>query len=114
MKTLKASAMSDPSTIESRRSMVDGGPTLHRLLTEHGFERYALFFTTGEGRVLPNGEEEVSGSVLLPDGRCFAFWTGWDPEQARPRFRIWRQEEPEPDWRDSAEYQRARAAVGLA
>src|SRR5262245_32415799 len=106
--------MSDPSTIATARRMSDGGPTLRRLLAEQGVERYALFFTAGEGRCLPNGEEEVSGSVLLSDGRCFAFWTGWDGEHGRPKFRIWRREEPAPAWLDSAEYQRARAAVGLS
>ena len=99
---------------ESFRRMTDGDPTIRGLLAQHGIARYALFFTTGEGRLLPNGEEELSGSVLTPEGRGFAFWTGWDQTHARPCFRIWRQETPDPSWDASTEYRLAREAVGLA
>lgn len=94
--------------------MTDGGPTLRGLLAERGIERYALFFTTGEGRFLPDGQEELSGSVLTQDGRCFGFWTGWDHGRGRPYFRRWYEEHPEPAWDESAEYRQARAAIGLA
>ncbi len=43
---------------------MDRDDTLDRLLRERGLDRYALFWTTVEGREMPNGEEEESGYVL--------------------------------------------------
>jgi hypothetical protein len=106
--------MPEPTSTESTRGITDGGATIRSLLAERGIDRYALVFTTGEGRFMPGGEEEVSGTVLTPDGRCFTFWTGWDDARGRARFRKWYEERPDPSWNDSAEYRRARAAVGLA
>jgi hypothetical protein len=105
--------MVDRASTEATRSITYGGETLRRLLAERGVERYALFFTVGEGRFLPNGEEEISGSVLTPDGRSFGFWTAWDVARGRPCFRRWYEERPEPHWEHADEYRQARAAVGL-
>ena len=86
---------------------------LDALVRSKGLERYAYFFVTGEGHFFPNGVEESSGSVIDDHGRVFDFWTAWDARRERPTFRFWRQVDPEPHWERSAEYRRARQAVGL-
>lgn len=111
--TLEARDWQHAEVVTSSPDVADGGSTLRRLLAGRGIDRYALFFVTGEGRFFPNRDEEISGSVLTPDGRIFAFWTGWDTALGGPAFRRWYEESPEPQWDASAEYQRARAAVGL-
>lgn len=79
--------------------------------------RYALFFVSSEGRYLPapgwDDIEEASGYVLLPNGRVFSFWLGWDPTQEGPELIEWEEESPQESWLDSPEYRDARVAVGL-
>jgi hypothetical protein len=86
---------------------------LARLLAERGIERYGLFWLCGEGTFLPDGTEDLSGFVVDERGRVFFFWTGWDAKQGDVVFETWRQDEPGPDWTESDEYRRARAAAGL-
>jgi hypothetical protein len=86
---------------------------LDTLIRAKGLKRWAYFFTTGEGCFFPDGTEECSGNVIDEYGRVFFFWTDWDAEHNTPMMRIWEQEEPESRWAASAEYRRARRAVGL-
>jgi hypothetical protein len=86
---------------------------LDALVRAKGLERYAYFFVTGEGRFLPDGTEESSGCVLDASGRVFSFWTGWDAGRGQKILAEWEEVSVEPHWRRSAEYRRARAAVGL-
>src|SRR6266496_3015131 len=90
------------------RAVLDG------LVRGRGLERFAYFLVTGEGRFLPNGVEVTSGHVLDATGRVFRFWTSWDTDLNQASFRIWRPAAPNPRWSRSREYQRARAAMGLA
>ena len=88
---------------------------LDRLISReriHG--RYALFFVTGEGVLLPDGTEEESGYVIDEFGRVFSFWTGWDDERGEVVFSEWEPVNPEPHWSRSAEYRSARRSVGLS
>ncbi len=84
-----------------------------RLAEEHPAQRYALFFVSGEGELLPGGYEEASGHLIDEHGHVFAFWFGWDPTQAAPALTEWYRDEPEEHWLRSDEYRRARRAVGL-
>ncbi len=86
---------------------------LERFVKERGLRRFAFFFVTGEGEYLPNGDEEKSGHVIDAHGRIFSFWTGWDVEHETPTFGEWDAVDASPEWLESAEYRRARAAVGL-
>ena len=86
---------------------------LDRLIAERGIERYGLFLLTSENLFTPDGYEEMSGFVVSRDGRVF-FWTGWDEAAQQVAFETWRDAEPQPDWKGSAEYQAARVAAGLA
>jgi hypothetical protein len=90
-----------------------GDDTLDRLLRARGLDRYAHFWTTGEGREMPNGEEEESRYVLAPDWRVYFWWTGWDSEQQAPILKYWDEATPDPSWADSAEYVRPRECIGL-
>jgi hypothetical protein len=90
--------------------MID--PRLAQLIEEElTGRRYGVFFNSGEGALLPNGEEEQSGSVVDQDGRHYFYWTGWDAAGGRVCFDIW--EPYEPDRLDGDEYRRARCAAGL-
>ncbi len=89
-----------------------GRASLDALIRAKGLKRWAYFFTTGEGTFFPDGSEECSGNVVDEQGRVFFFWTAWDAERGIPKLRIWEREDPEPRWAESAEYHRARAAVG--
>ena len=86
---------------------------LDALVRERGLKRWAYFFVTGEGRMFPNGVEESSGNVVTPDGRVYAFWTGWDARRRSMIFRVWEEDQPDPCWMRSSEYRRARERVGL-
>lgn len=87
---------------------------LDALVRERGLRRFAYFLVTGEGRLLPNGVEVTSGHVLDASGQVFRFWTTWDAERAQASFKVWRPAAVNPRWEANREYQRARAAVGLA
>ncbi len=91
----------------------DAANALHQLLAARGLVRYELFGVVGEGREMPNGLEEESGYALLPDGRVFFFWTGWDAERRAPILKYWDEATPGPDWTDDQEYVRARERLGV-
>jgi hypothetical protein len=94
---------------------VEGGvERLDQLIAERIAGRHAMFFVTSEGDVLPDGTDTESGHVIDEQGRVFAFWTGWDAARNVFAFESWEQVEPESHWSESAEYRRAREAVGLA
>src|SRR3954462_12660434 len=82
---------------------------IERLVTERGIRRFGLFFVTGEGDELPNGDEDQSGDVVDSRGQIYSFWTGWDAARRDVVFTEWEQIEEEPEWRGVAEYERARA-----
>ena len=86
---------------------------LHALIAERVPGRHAWFFVAPEGDNLPDGTYTESGHVIDERGRVFAFWTGWDAARNAFTFESWEQAEPEPHWSESAEYRRAREAVGL-
>jgi hypothetical protein len=96
------------------RSDTDHAELLEALFAEQGIGRHGLFMTTGEGRVTPDGYEEMSGYVVSESGCAFFFWTGWNEHTGRSAFKVWRPAEPQPDWQDDDEYQAARQAAGLA
>jgi len=85
---------------------------IERLVTERGIRRFGLFFVTGEGDELPNGDEDQSGYVVDSRGQIYSFWTGWDAARRDVVFTEWEQIEEEPEWRGVAEYERARAHAG--
>jgi hypothetical protein len=86
---------------------------LDKLVREKGLERFAYFSVTGEGRFWRDGSEEASGNVIDSRGHVYFFWTAWDAERGAPTFRIWREQQPQERWLRSADYRRARRAVGL-
>lgn len=86
---------------------------LRRLIEAEGLKRFALCLVAGEGKELPNGEEDASGYVVNEDGRVFSFWIGWDEAAGTETFDIWTEEQPGPDWFEHEEFREARAAVGL-
>lgn len=89
------------------------GSTIERLVRERGLGRFALFFVTGEGEYLPNGDEEQSGYVIDDQGQAYAFWTGWDDAQRAVVFSEWEPVDVEVEWAGLAEFERARVAAGL-
>jgi hypothetical protein len=86
---------------------------LARLIAARGIGRYGLFFVTGEGTFFPNGVEEASGFAVDQRGQVYAFWTTWDSTRREVTFSEWEPVDPEPDWRDDDEYQRAREQAGF-
>jgi hypothetical protein len=76
--------------------------------------RFGLFFVTGEGDELPNGDEEHSGFVIDDRGQIHSFWTGWDESRHEVTFTEWELVDEEKEWRGVGEYERARAKAGLA
>jgi hypothetical protein len=94
---------------------------LHGLIRQRGLraDEYTLFFVSGEGQYLPISQpdkevEETSGYVLNRQGHVFSFWFGWDRHVRAPALTEWEPVEPEPHWRQSAEYRRARERLGLS
>lgn len=86
---------------------------LRAALIAHGLHRFAVFGTSVEGRIYPNGIEERSGSVLNEDGRIWFFWTGWDEERQAVFIDEWIEEEPTPRLTSGREYEQARRQLGL-
>lgn len=84
---------------------------LERLVRARGLKRFALFFVTGEGEYLPNGEEEQSGYVIDEQGQTYSFWTGWDDQVGEVTFTEWEPVTAEPEWSGVDEYERALATV---
>jgi len=78
-----------------------------------GLDRFALYDTCVEGRVYPNGVDEVSGFVLNEDGRIWFFWTGWDDERQVVTIRHWDEEPITPLLTSGREYDRARRELGF-
>jgi hypothetical protein len=58
--------------------------------------------------------EESSGYVLDRDGVVHFFWFGWDPARGAPILTEWEREEPQPHWKELAEYRQARERLHLA
>ena len=89
--------------------------TVHALIAEKGGEPFGLYFTTGEGKFYPNGEEECSGNVVAKDGREYTFWTGW--RDGGVVLDAWSEIAPcDGDVTETfahVEYQAARKAAGL-
>ncbi len=98
----------------ARERPTHGQETLRQLIRARGIERYGLFFGTGEGSFFPNGTEESSGYAIDDRGRVFFWWTGWDAERGAVTLETWEEVEPDSAWDQSAEYRRARQAVGLS
>jgi hypothetical protein len=72
-----------------------------------------MFFVTGEGEYLPNGDEETSGFVIDDSGQAYSFWTGWDSARQAVTFSEWETVDVEAEWLGVGEFERARAAAGL-
>jgi hypothetical protein len=87
--------------------------SINRLVRERGLRRFGLFFVTGEGEYLPNGEEEKSGYVIDDQGQAYSFWTGWDQNQQAVVFSDWEPVDAEAEWSGVSEFERARVAAGL-
>ena len=87
---------------------------LRRLVEARGLRTFAFFFLTGEGRLLPNGMEVTSGTVVDHTGAVYSFWTAWDDERNEPTLTRWRAIRPHRDWLEDEEYREALAAVGRA
>ena len=85
---------------------------IERLVRERGLRRFGLFFVTGEGNELPNGDEEQSGYVIDDRGQIYSFWTGWDSTRHEVVFTEWERVDEEPEWRGVREYDRARMLAG--
>jgi hypothetical protein len=96
------------------RSASQPASPLETLVRARGLQRFGLFFVTGEGDYLPNGDEEKSGYVIDGLGDTYSFWTGWDAERREVVFTEWELVPLEPEWLEVGEYQRARAAAGLS
>jgi hypothetical protein len=102
-----------PSTQRSERPSTREAQVLKRLVSARVFGPHAFFFVSGEDEFFPNGVEESSGFVLDRNGQVWSFWTGWDADRGEVTLDGWEMTDPEPEWREDEEYQRARAAVGL-
>jgi hypothetical protein len=87
--------------------------TLRKLLDEMGLSRYGVFFSTGEGNEMPDGEEEATGYVIASTGRVYFYAIGWDRDSQAPTFTTWESSEIEPHWSDFPEYLKARQDAGL-
>ena len=74
-------------------------------------QRFAVFFNTGEGILLPNGDEVQSGFVVAEDGSHWSYWTDWELVAGRVVIEDWQPTFPHWRWADSEEYQRAVAQV---
>ena len=86
--------------------------TLEQLVAAQGVGAFAPFLVTGEGTILPNGDEETSGYVLDATGRVFRFWLAWDGELGAPALTVWRRVEEPGRWREHPEYRRAQDLLG--
>ena len=86
---------------------------LRAAIARRGLSRFAIFDICVEGRIYPNGFDEVSGSVLNEDGRIWFFWTGWDDERQAVTIRHWDEEPITPLLTSGPEYERARRELGL-
>ena len=86
---------------------------IERLVRERGLHRFGLFFVTGEGNDLPNGDEEASDYVIDNRGQIYSFWTGWDAARHEVVFTEWERVDEEPEWRGVREYEQARERAGI-
>ncbi len=93
---------------------------LAELFAERGLRKgdYALFFTSGDGELLPISEpgdevEETSGYLLDRQGRAYWFHLGWDAERTRPALLHWDEVKTQPEWESSAEYREACKQIGV-
>lgn len=83
------------------------------MIEERGLNRYAIWFAAEEGIEMPNGEEEMSGTLVNEDGRVFSFWTGWDETAARVVFTKWKKVKPRAEWMERRAYRQARELAGV-
>src|SRR5581483_6130584 len=102
------------ATTYDLRSDADHTELLERLIAARGIGRHGLFFVTSEGKVTPDGFEEMSGYVVGSDGHAFFFWTGWNEQTQQSDFKIWRPAERGDDWLTDDEVQTAFRAAGCA
>ena len=87
---------------------------LRRLVEAGGLRDFAFFYVSGEGRMLPNGLEMTSGTVIDRTGAVYSFWTAWDDARGEPTLTRWRQLEPDPSWLEDPEYRDALDQLGLS
>lgn len=84
------------------------------LIAERLPGRFVILDDIDEGTIFPDGTLDISGSVLDERGDVYTFWVDWDADAGRAVLGIWRREEAATSSRrQSAEYRRARALVGL-
>lgn len=98
------------------------GQILVELLKEEGFFSFARFGASGEGKYLPTGLEEMSWSVMTPDGSVRDVWLGWDENKVAPDgsqgfykltiMPLWSQELHK-EYEANPGYIRARKELGL-
>jgi hypothetical protein len=75
--------------------------------------RFAIFYDVGEGKIFPDGTEDLSGCVVDERGDHYFFWVDWDADAGQPILGTWERDEANPRDAASAEYRHARALVGL-
>ena len=46
---------------------------IEQLVRQRGLRRFGLFFVTGEGKELPNGDEDQSGFAIDASGQVYSF-----------------------------------------
>ena len=54
------------------------------LLKEKGITEWELIDGCDEGKTLPGGITEESGTILAKDGKIYDYWLDWDPEKIAP------------------------------
>jgi len=54
------------------------------LLKEKGITEWELIDGCDEGKTLPGGITEESGTILTKDGKIYDYWLDWDPEKIAP------------------------------
>jgi hypothetical protein len=96
-----------PGTRQTTRPVRPDVQVIEHLVRARGVGPHACFFVSGEGELLPDGMEALSGFVLDRLGRVYAFCTGWDQEHDAAAFTLWELVEPDPAWLEDSEYQRA-------
>src|SRR5689334_15994768 len=55
--------------------------------------RFAIYHDVGEGKVFPNGTEDLSGWVVDERGDHYFFWVDWDAGADQPILGTWQREE---------------------
>src|SRR3954462_12593986 len=55
--------------------------------------RFAIFFDVGEGKIFPDGTEDMSGYVVDERGDHYFFWVDWDIDAGSPTLGTWKRDE---------------------